>query len=285
MSVEIANIRETLFTRGLHAKKNYGQHFLADNRVLERIISASEVGSQDFVIEIGAGLGALTKELCKRAGFVLAYEIDGDMLPILSDVLREHNNFEIKNEDILKADLPAELENRDVKTCKIVANLPYYITTPFIFKVFETALPVSEMVLMVQKEVADRLVSSPATKEYGALTANANFYSDISLVCNVPKNCFVPRPDIDSAVIKMKLKAPDTTVDKDLLFSIIKAAFSKRRKTLVNCLCDLNGEASKEKIAEVIVNTGFNSDIRGEVLGIADFLKLSHEWKRAFQNK
>jgi len=286
MSVQIPKIRNILADHQLHANKSFGQHFLTDNHVLSKIIDAAELTKDDFVIEIGAGLGSLTWALCENAGFVASYEIDSNLLPILEESLSEYDNLKIIHEDILVADIAELIRESGYKRCKIVANLPYYITTPIIFRVFDENLPVESMVLMVQKEVGGRLTARPSSKEYGALTVSARYYAETSIVANVPKHSFVPRPDIESTVVKFTLRDdPSVSVsDKPAFMLTVKAAFSKRRKTLVNCLASFDGfgkySVTKQQAIEIVRNCDFDENIRGEALAIEDFAKLSNELYR-----
>lgn len=260
-------------------RKKYGQNFLIDTHVLNKIIKGAEITKEDCVLEIGPGIGSLTQVLAQNAKKVIAVEIDTQLIPILKETLGEHNNIEIINGDILKVDIKKLIEEKnDNKPIKVVANLPYYITTPIIMELLENKLPVSGITIMVQKEVAQRLASNPGSKDYGAISLAVQYYSKPYLIANVPHNCFIPRPNVDSAVIHLDvLKEPLVAVkDQDLFFRIIKAGFSQRRKTLVNSLFNQKVvDLSKEEIAIIFNKIGLNENIRGEMLSINDFAKLS----------
>jgi len=273
-----AAVRTLLDTRGLSPKKNYGQNFLIDSFVLDKIVNAAAVDADSTVIEIGPGLGALTVELAKRAGKVLAVEIDGTLIPVLSETLAEYDNVRLINEDVLKLDLAALLAEENAPRASLVANLPYYITTPIVFRVLESKLPMESMTVMVQKEVAERMRAVPSTKAYGAVTIMIRYYADVELVANVPPNCFFPRPGVDSAVVKLKLlgKPRVEVADESYFFTLVHAAFAMRRKTLVNCLSACEAlTVSKAEAAAAIVSCGLSESIRGEALDIFDFAKLA----------
>lgn len=259
-------------------KKNFGQNFLVDEHVLNKIISSAEITSDDIVLEIGPGIGTLTQALAKKAKKVIAVEIDKTLIPVLSEVLSEFNNIEIINEDILKVDVRAIVEANGDKPIKLVANLPYYITTPIIMGILEQHLPVESITVMIQKEVALRMQAAPSTKDYGALSLAVRYYSEPYLVANVPRNCFMPRPNVDSAVIKLTLHSepPVKVKDEALMFKLIKAAFSQRRKTLLNCIYNSpDFSLDKEAIAKLLTENGFDERIRGEVLSLENFADLA----------
>lgn len=260
-------------SRGMYAKKHFGQNFLTDAHVLAKIVAACELEPEDLVLEIGPGLGVLTRELSIRAGRVVAVEIDHEMVEILNEtVARENPNVTIVRDDILKADIKGILG--DARTIKVCANLPYYITTPVIFGLLEQGLPISQMVVMVQKEVADRFLAPAATKAYGIPTITLAYYGKAELVANVPPHSFHPRPDVHSAVIKITAAAPDPTINPQNFFPLVRAAFANRRKTLVN---NLNAHLglTKEKAHALLVDTGLSPTIRGEALTFEDFANLS----------
>ncbi len=261
-------------------QKKFGQNFLIDTHVLEKIIEAAGVTKDDFVLEIGPGIGTMTQYLCEHAGAVAAVEIDRNLIPILKDTLSTYDNVEIINEDILKVDIGRlAQEKNDGRPIKVVANLPYYITTPIIMGLFESHVPIDSITVMVQKEVADRMQVGPGTKDYGALSLAVQYYAAPEIVANVPPNCFMPRPKVGSAVIRLtRHKEPPVQVeDEKLMFRIIRASFNQRRKTLANGLKN-SGELtlSKEVIEESITELGLPVTIRGEALSLAQFAELSN---------
>jgi len=271
------NARKILAEHGLHPKKNLGQNFLTDGHVLDKIVAAASVTPDDLVIEVGPGLGVLTAELARAAKKVVAIEIDTNLADILRDTVAP--NVEIINQDILKTDLGEIIAKSGFSSAKLVANLPYYITTPIIFGVLENSLPVDTMVVMVQKEVADRMLAKPSTKAYGLLTLSIAYYGTASLVANVPPNCFFPRPDVHSSVVKISTNSPPRrggAAAPGWFFPIIKAAFANRRKTLQNCLA-ASAELSltKTAAAELIAQAGLPESVRGEALGFEDFMRLA----------
>lgn len=265
-------------------QKKFGQNFLIDTHVLDKIINAAEITKEDFVLEIGPGIGTMTQYLACAAREVYAVEIDKALIPILEDTLQDYDNVTVLNEDILKVDIRklAEEHNQG-KPIKVVANLPYYITTPIIMGLFEEHVPIESITVMVQKEVADRMQVGPGTKDYGALSLAVQYYAEPYIVANVPPNCFMPRPKVGSAVIRLTRhkEAPVKTVDEKLMFRLIRASFNQRRKTLVNSLNN-SPELSfcKEKIQEAIVACGFSEGVRGEALTLADFAALTNELKK-----
>lgn len=264
-----------------HFQKKFGQNFLIDTHVLERIISESGVTKDDFVVEIGPGIGTMTQYLCEAAGAVAAVEIDKNLIPILHDTLSEYDNVEIINEDILKVDIAALAgEKNGGKPIKVVANLPYYITTPIIMGLFESHVPIESITVMVQKEVADRMQCGPGSKDYGALSLAVQYYAKPEIVANVPPNCFMPRPNVGSAVIRLTRheEPPVEVADERLMFRLIRASFNQRRKTLVNGLknaSDLN--FTKEQIEAAIEAIGQPLTIRGEALTLEQFAQLSNQ--------
>ena len=262
-------------------QKKFGQNFLIDTHVLERIVESSNITKDDFVLEIGPGIGTMTQYLCEHAGRVMAVEIDKNLLPILADTLKEYDNVTVVNEDILKLDICKLAEEKNQgKPIKVVANLPYYITTPIIMGLFESHVPIDSITIMVQKEVAERMQEGPGSKEYGALSLAVQYYAKPEIVANVPPNCFMPRPNVGSAVIRLTRheKPPVEVEDEKLMFRIIRASFNQRRKTLAN---GLNNSPEihlpKEVIQESIVSLGVPENIRGEALSLEQFAELSNE--------
>lgn len=261
-------------------QKKYGQNFLIDTHVLDKIISAAQIGPEDFVVEVGPGIGTMTQYLAYKAGRVAAIEIDKALIPILEDTLSGYDNVTILNEDVLKVDLCrlAEEENGE-RPIKVVANLPYYITTPIIMGLFESHVPVESITVMVQKEVADRMRTGPGSKDYGALSLAVQYYARPDLIANVPPNCFIPRPRVGSAVVRLTRheKPPVEAENEAYLFQLIRASFQQRRKTLVN---GLNHAADvlvpKEKFEEALKKMGLTPDIRGEALTLPQFAELAN---------
>lgn len=256
-------------------QKKFGQNFLIDTHVLDKIISAAEITKEDFVLEIGPGIGTMTQYLACAAREVVAVEIDKALIPILEDTLQDYSNVTVLNEDILKVDIKKLAdEHNNGKPIKVVANLPYYITTPIIMGLFEGDVPIESITVMVQKEVADRMQVGPGTKEYGALSLAVQYYAEPYIVANVPPNCFMPRPKVGSAVIRLTKHAepPVEVSDTKLMFRIIRASFNQRRKTLANGLNN-SPELSfgKEEIQRAIKACGFPEGIRGEALTLEEF--------------
>ncbi len=261
-------------------QKKFGQNFLIDTHVLDKIIRAAGITGEDFVLEIGPGIGTMTQYLCENARQVLAVEIDRMLIPILADTLSAYDNVEILNEDILKVDIHRiALEKNGGRPIKVVANLPYYITTPIIMGLFESHVPIDSITVMVQREVADRMQVGPGTKDYGALSLAVQYYARPEIVANVPPNCFMPRPKVGSAVIRLVRheKPPVEAADEKLMFRLIRASFNQRRKTLANGLSNA-GELgiSKEMIAGAIEALGLPSSVRGEALTLEQFAGLSN---------
>ena len=264
---------------GFDFRKRFGQNFLIDAHVLEKIIEAAQVTKEDFVLEIGPGIGTLTQYLAEAAREVAAVEIDKNLIPILEETLADYDNVTVLNQDVLKTDLAeiARLRNGG-KPIKVVANLPYYITTPIIMGLLESHLPLENITVMIQKEVAMRMQAGPGTKDYGALSLAVQYYAEPYLAANVPPNCFMPRPNVGSGVIRLKLydQPPVQVEDEKLLFSIIRASFNQRRKTLMNGLknsSELN--FSKEEILEALSQAGLPETIRGEALNLEQFAHLA----------
>jgi len=273
--------KEIIEKNNFYFKKNFGQNFLIDQNVLGNIIDAANITKDDFVLEIGPGIGSLTQYLVENAGKVVAVEIDKNLIPILSETMVGYDNLEIINEDVLKLDINALIdEKNDGKPIKVVANLPYYITTPIIMELLERRMNVESITVMVQKEVADRMQAKPKSKDYGALTVAVQYYSDAAINFIVPPGCFMPRPAVDSAVITLNIRRENIYDVKDevLMFKIVKAAFGQRRKTLLN---SLNNAASiplsKEVLTGIIVGMGLDERIRGEALSVEEFAELSNK--------
>jgi len=272
-TIEIIQKYEFMF------QKKFGQNFLIDTHVLEKIISAAGITKNDCVLEIGPGIGTMTQYLAENAGHVVAVEIDRNLIPILKETLADYDNVTVINEDILRVDIKALAEEYNGgKPIKVVANLPYYITTPIIMGLFESGVPIDNITVMVQKEVADRMKEGPGSKDYGALSLAVQYYAEPEIVANVPPNCFIPRPNVGSAVIRLTRhkEMPVQVKDFALMFKIIRASFNQRRKTLQNGL----GNASelpytKEQIAAAIAEMGLTPTIRGEALSLAQFAQLS----------
>ena len=260
-------------------QKKFGQNFLIDGHVLNKIIAAADITKDDFVLEIGPGIGTMTQYLAEAAGRVMAVEIDRLLIPILRETLQEYDNVEILNEDILKVDIGALVEDKNGgKPVKVVANLPYYITTPIIMGLLEKHVPVESITVMVQKEVAQRMQAEPGTKDYGALSLAVQYYCEPYIVANVPPNCFIPRPKVGSAVIRLRThrEPPVKTEHEALMFRLIRASFNQRRKTLAY---GLNNSPeiffSKEEIADAIEKLGVPPTVRGEALTLEQFARLA----------
>jgi 16S rRNA (adenine1518-N6/adenine1519-N6)-dimethyltransferase len=273
-TIEILNKYKFVF------QKKFGQNFLIDTHVLDKIIRAANITQDDFVLEIGPGIGTLTQYLCEQAREVVAVEIDRMLIPILSDTLSGYSNVTVRNEDILKIDLNALVQEKNHgKPIKVVANLPYYITTPIIMELFEQHVPLINVTVMVQKEVADRMQALPGTKDYGALSLAVQYYAEPYIAANVPMNCFMPRPGVGSAVIRLtRHQIPLVTVrDETRMFRIIRASFNQRRKTLVNGLFHSPELSfSKEELQEVLKSIGLPENVRGETLGLEQFAALAN---------
>ena len=274
------NTIEILQKYNIRFQKKFGQNFLIDTHVLERIISEAGITKDDFVLEIGPGIGTMTQYLCENAREVMAVEIDDNLIPILADTLSAYDNVTVVNEDILKLDIAKVAEEHNGgKPIKVVANLPYYITTPIIMGLFESHVPLESITVMVQKEVADRMQSGPGTKDYGALSLAVQFYSKAEIVANVPANCFMPRPNVGSAVIRLTCHAERPVVVKDeaFMFKIIRASFNQRRKTLQNGLNNAsNLSVNKEQVVTALEKMGLPATVRGEALSLEQFAELSN---------
>jgi 16S rRNA (adenine1518-N6/adenine1519-N6)-dimethyltransferase len=274
------NTIEVLQKYNFNFQKKFGQNFLIDTRVLEEIIDAAEITKDDFVLEIGPGIGTMTQYLCEAAREVVAVEIDTNLIPILKDTLSAYDNVEVLNQDILKVDIAslAKERNND-KPIKVVANLPYYITTPIIMGLFESHVPIDSITIMVQKEVADRMQEGPGSKEYGALSLAVQYYAKPEIVVNVPPSCFMPQPKVGSTVIRLtRHEQPPVQADNEkLMFQVIRASFNQRRKTLANGLNNFGSFGlSKEEIQSCIEELGVPVNIRGEALSLEQFAELAN---------
>ncbi|NLK75035.1 MAG: 16S rRNA (adenine(1518)-N(6)/adenine(1519)-N(6))-dimethyltransferase RsmA [Clostridiales bacterium] len=264
-------------------QKKFGQNFLIDTHVLDKITKAADITKDDFILEIGPGIGTLTQYLCENAREVVAVEIDRMLLPILEDTLSQYDNVSVLNADILKVDILQLVKERNGgRPIKVVANLPYYITTPIIMDLFEKHIPITNITVMVQKEVADRMQASPGSKDYGALSLAVQYYAQPYIAANVPPNCFMPRPNVGSAVIRLTLhkEKPVHVKDEELLFKIIRASFNQRRKTLVNGINNSPELSfSKEDVVEALAALNLPENIRGEALSLDQFATLANYLK------
>ena len=279
--------KAVLERHGFTFKKSFGQNFLTDTNILQKIVDTAEIDKNVNVIEIGPGIGALTEFLAENAAEVMAFEIDERLVPILEDTLRDHDNVKVINEDVLKADLQTrvkEFENPNLPI-KVVANLPYYITTPILMHLIESKIPFAEFVVMMQKEVADRISAEPNTKAYGSLSIAVQYYMTAKVAFVVPRTVFVPAPNVDSAILKMtRRKQPLVEVkDEDFFFRVSKASFVHRRKTLWNNLTSHFGKSEevKNKLDQALENAAIKPSIRGEALSISDFARLSDDLREA----
>lgn len=272
-TIEIIQKYEFMF------QKKFGQNFLIDTHVLEKIIKSAGVTKEDCVLEIGPGIGTMTQYLAENARRVVAVEIDKNLIPILGETLAAYDNVTVINEDILKVDIKALAdEYNDGRPIKVVANLPYYITTPIIMGLFESGVPIDNITVMVQKEVADRMQEGPGSKDYGALSLAVQYYAEPEIVANVPPNCFIPRPNVGSAVIRLTRhkEMPVQAKNPEMMFRIIRASFNQRRKTLQNGLNNSSDlPYSKEQVASAIEQMGLPASVRGEALSLEQFAELS----------
>ena len=288
---KLSNPKETIQVLQKHEfqfKKKFGQNFLIDPHVLDKIVDAAQITKDDFVLEIGPGIGTLTQYLCENARQVLAVEIDDKLIPILKETLQPYDNVEVLHGDILKQDIQQIADTyNDGKPIKVVANLPYYITTPIIMELFESHVPLANVTVMVQKEVADRMKAEPGTKDYGALSLAVQYYAKPYIAAFVPPNCFMPRPKVGSAVIRLDCLArvPVEVHNEKLMFRLIRASFNQRRKTLQNGIAN-SAELSftKEQAARAIEQAGFDVRIRGEKLGLEEFARLADKLERMTEN-
>lgn len=275
------NTIEILQKYNFNFQKKFGQNFLIDTSVLDRIIAAAEITGEDCVLEIGPGIGTMTQYLAERAKEVIAVEIDKNLIPILEETLADYDNVTVINDDILKVDINKIVAERNGgRPVKVVANLPYYITTPIIMELFEKQVPLRSITIMVQKEVAERMQSGPGTKDYGALSLAVQYYAKPEAVANVPPNCFIPRPGVGSAVIRLtRYQEPPVSVeDEKKMFALIRASFNQRRKTLVNSLRNAPGlGVSKERVSAALEEMKLPSTVRGEALTLEQFAELSNK--------
>lgn len=272
-TIEILNKYNFVF------QKKFGQNFLIDTHVLDKIITAAHITKEDTILEIGPGIGSMTQYLCEQASKVISVEIDKMLIPILQENLAQYDNFILINEDFLKLDIKNLLKEHNCNKVKVVANLPYYITTPIIMSLFENNIPIESITVMVQKEVAQRMQASPGSKDYGALSLAIQYYATTEIIANVPPNCFMPRPNVGSAVIKLTLRddEPYPLNDKDLMFKLVRAAFNQRRKTLVNSIKNAaNLDVNKESISAALEEMNLSPSIRGEALSLEEFCRLSN---------
>lgn len=259
-----------------HFSKRYGQNFLTDGNIIEKILEGANIQEEDYILEIGPGIGTMTQYLCEKSKHVLAVEIDQKLIPILNDTLRDYSNKTILNEDVLRINLKEELKKISDKSFKVIANLPYYITSEIIMNLLEKGLPIESITVMVQKEVAERMIAPPGKKDYGALSVAVQFYSKPEIVTIVPKTVFMPQPKVESAVINLKiLEEPPVQAPKEVFFKVVKASFSMRRKTLLNCLS--NGlNMDRQKVTEVLEQCSIDSMRRGETLSLEEFAKIAN---------
>ena len=275
-----SNTIEVLQKYNFNFQKKFGQNFLIDTHVLDKIIRESGVTKDDMVIEIGPGIGTMTQYLCENAREVVAIEIDKNLIPILGDTLSAYDNVTVINEDVLKVDIKKLAEEKNGgRPVKVVANLPYYITTPIIMGLFESHVPIDSITIMVQKEVADRMQEGPGSKEYGALSLAVQYYAKPEIVAIVPPNCFMPRPNVGSAVIRLTCheKPPVEVKDEGFMFNLIRASFNQRRKTLVNGLTNASFlSVTKDQVAEALEKMELSATIRGEALSLEQFAQLSN---------
>lgn len=278
-TIEILNKYRFVF------QKKYGQNFLIDGRVLDKIIKAAGITGEDYVVEIGPGIGTMTQYLASAAKGVTAIEIDKALIPILRDTLAGYDNVDLVNEDVLKTDLRRIVEEKNGgRPVKVVANLPYYITTPIIMGLFEKHVPLSSVTVMVQKEVAERMQAGPGKKDYGALSLAVQYYAKPEIVANVPPNCFIPRPNVGSAVVRMeRYETPPVQVeDEGKMFAVIRAAFNQRRKTLANSLANAQELGiSRERTVQALERMGLPATVRGEALSLEQFAELSNLYSRS----
>jgi len=283
MTINISNPRETqqiLKRHGFTFKKSLGQNFLIEPNILEKIVDKAEIDKTTAVIEIGPGIGALTQKIAERAGKVLAIEIDQRLLPILSETLEEYDNVKVINSDVLKISLQEiiDKEFKGFSTVKVVANLPYYVTTPIIMKLLEERLKLDSITVMVQKEVGERMTANPGGKDFGSLTLAIQFFADASILFNVPSTVFVPKPNVDSTIIQLKIRKnpPVEVSNEERLFKIIRSSFVQRRKTLFNNLVhNIVGKEKKEDLESILLSIGIDPKRRAETLTLGEFAKMA----------
>ena len=273
-----SQVREVLDRYGFTFSKGLGQNFLIDGNIVRKIVRSADIGKDDYVLEIGPGMGTLTEELALNAKKVIALEIDERLRPVLAETLDPYDNVEVVYGDVLKLPLREIIEEKcGGQPVKVVANLPYYVTTPIIGRLIEEELPLQSISVMVQKEVADRMVAKPHTKDYGSLTLFVGFYTEPQIMMKVPKTVFMPQPKIDSSVIRLNVKKDLPDTNRDSYFKLVRAAFSKRRKTLINALSTYGLEADKEEIREALRRAGIEETVRGEDLHMDDYIRLARE--------
>ncbi len=273
-----SQVREVLDRHGFTFSKGLGQNFLIDGNIVRKIVRSADIGKDDYVLEIGPGMGTLTEELALNAKKVIALEIDERLRPVLAETLDPYDNVEVIYGDVLKLPLREIIEDKcGGQPVKVVANLPYYVTTPIIGRLIEENLPLKSISVMVQKEVADRMVAKPHTKDYGSLTLFVGFYTEPQIMMKVPKTVFMPQPKIDSSVIRLNVKKDLPDTNRDSYFKLVRAAFSKRRKTLINALSTYGLEADKEEIREALKRAGIEETVRGEDLHMDDYIRLARE--------
>jgi len=273
-----SQVREVLDRHGFTFSKGLGQNFLIDGNIVRKIVRSADIGKDDYVLEIGPGMGTLTEELALNAKKVIALEIDERLRPVLAETLDPYDNVEVVYGDVLKLPLREIIEEKcGGQPVKVVANLPYYVTTPIIGRLIEENLPLKSISVMVQKEVADRMAAKPHTKDYGSLTLFVGFYTEPQIMMKVPKTVFMPQPKIDSSVIRLNVKKDLPDTNRDSYFKLVRAAFSKRRKTLINALSTYGLEADKEEIREALKRAGIEETIRGEDLHMDDYIRLARE--------
>ena len=271
-----SHVKEVLGRHGFKFSKSLGQNFLIDGNIVRKIVSESNITKEDYVLEIGPGMGTLTEELALNAKKVIAVELDKNLLPILDETLGKYDNVEIIYGDILDIDIEKLIEEKcEGKAIKVVANLPYYVTTPIIGKLIEDKLNLESITVMVQKEVADRMASGPGSKVYGSLSVFVNFYCDPEILLKVPKTVFMPQPKIDSSVIKLNLKKELPDIDRDKFFQVVKAGFSKRRKTILNALSSFGFNIEKDNIRLALEGVNISPSERAENLSVEEFIKIS----------
>ena len=290
MEKRLSSHRETMNVvkkHGFRFSKSLGQNFLIDDNIIDDIIQGAMIEDGDKVIEVGPGIGTLTREIAKRADKVMAIEIDKSLIPILKDTLSDFDNITVVNEDVMKADIKGLIdENLDSGPVKLVANLPYYITTPIIMRFLEEKINVTDIVIMVQKEVAERMNAQPANKNYGALSVAVQYYCDTDIVAKVPRHLFVPQPNVDSIVIGLRVRPEKKYIvdDEELFFKIVKASFGQRRKTLLNSLSSM-GMINKDEIKEVLNRSKIDEKRRGETLSLDEFTLLANTMNEFIKNK
>jgi 16S rRNA (adenine1518-N6/adenine1519-N6)-dimethyltransferase len=269
-------VKEIINKYDFNFSKSLGQNFLIDGNIVRKIVNKANITRDDYVLEIGPGIGTLTEELSMNAKKVIAVELDKNLLPILDETLKSYDNIEIIHGDILKIDLEKLAEEKfEDKNIKVVANLPYYVTTPIVAKLLEKNLNLDSIIVMVQKEVAERMVATPGSKEYGSLSVFVNFYSNPKIILKAPKTVFMPQPKIDSSVIRLDIKKELPEVDREQFFKVVRASFSKRRKTIINSLSSYGFNLDKEAFKKALEEAEIPQDTRAENISVEDFIKLS----------